>query len=97
MSGGSYNYLYCKDSSDLLAGSSDEELQQMSDRLAELGYAKDAASETQYLLLTIRQCRNRIETSRKRLEQLWKAIEYWDSNDSSEQSFKEELNKYRSK
>lgn len=95
MSGGSFNYLYCKDSSQLLSGDVDEELQRMADELAKLGYAADAAKETEALLLTIRQCRNRIEASRSRLESVWHAMEYWQSNDWGESSLKEALEAYR--
>lgn len=84
MSGGSYNYLYCKDSSQLLSGEADEELQNMADRLAGLGYANDAAKETQSLLLLLRQSRNRIESQIERLKDVWHIVEWVDSGDSSE-------------
>ncbi len=93
MSGGNYNYLFINDSSDLLSGQHDTDLQSMADRLAELGYASDAAIETQQLLLAIRQSRNRLEASRKRLESLWRAVEWWDSGDSSEEEVKTALKK----
>lgn len=95
MSGGSYNYLCHKDSSQLLSGEADEDLQEMADSLAELKYANDAAQETQDLLLTIRQSRNRIESSRKRLEAIWHSLEWWISGDSGEDEFKKSLERYR--
>jgi Holliday junction resolvasome RuvABC DNA-binding subunit len=70
MSGGSYNYLcHSWDLDDLDKHESD--LEDMADRLAALGYAQDAARETQALL------------------------EWWDSNDWSEDQVKEALAKYR--
>ena len=95
MSGGSYNYLCYKDSSQLLSGEADEDLQEMADSLTELKYAEDAAKETQDLLLIIKQSRDRIEASRKRLEAIWHSLEWWMSGDSGENEFKEELEKYR--
>jgi len=95
MSGGSYNYLCFKDSAQLLSGEADNDLQEMADSLAKLKYANDVAKETQDLLLTIRQDRNRIEVSKKRLEDIWHSLEWWVSNDSSEDDFKESLKKYR--
>ena len=52
MSGGSYNYLHIKGADELLGMQS--KLRDMSDRLAGLGYAQDAALETELLLLTLR-------------------------------------------
>lgn len=93
MSGGSYNNLCYKDPDDLLGMT--EELEMMADRLAGLGYAEDAALETQKMLCNIRQYWNRIEASRQRLQEVWKAVEYWDSRDSSEDSVQSALKMYR--
>jgi hypothetical protein len=95
MSGGSYDYLCYKEAGDLIDHEST--LQEMADRLAGLGYAADAAHETQHLLLTIRQFKNRIATMKWRLCGVWKAIEWWDSGDSGEERVKDELAKYRDK
>lgn len=93
MSGGSYDYLYCKDIGDLV--NSEKMLQTMADDLAFLGYAKDAAKETEEFLLTMRQFINRLETMRERLEPIWYAKEWWASGDQDENYFKEALKKYR--
>ncbi len=93
MSGGSYDYLCHKDAAEMLA--MEEQLQRMADRLAGLGYASDAAKETQGLLLEIRQAKNRIETRADRLNGIWRAIEWWDSHDSSEDDVKQALEEYR--
>ena len=95
MSGGSYDYLCYKDSAQLLGGEADDDLQEMADSLAKLKYANDAAKETQDILLTIRQSRNRIESSVARLSGLWHDLEWWVSGDSGEDEFKEALEKYR--
>lgn len=94
MSGGSYNYL-CHAEAETLVNYT-VELQEMADRLAGLGYADDAARETQELLLTIRQCQNRIKSIADRMSGVWRAVEWWDSCDTSEDSVKSALEKYRS-
>ena len=93
MSGGSYNYLCYKDGFEI--GGHESDLQAMADRLAGLGYAADAARETQELLLELRQYENRIQTRIKRLSGVWHAVEWWDSCDSGEDGVGLELAKYR--
>jgi uncharacterized protein YPO0396 len=93
MSGGSYEYICFADAEDLM--SKTREIQEMSDRLAGLGYAPDAAKETQELLLTVRQYSNRINAMRERLQSVWRAVEWWDSCDSGEDELKKALDDYR--
>lgn len=93
MSGGSYNYLYCKDPDQII--DEQAELERMSSRLAGLGYAVDAARETEELILIIRQFKNRVGTRIDRLSPVWKAIEWWDSADWGEEEVKAALAKYR--
>jgi hypothetical protein len=94
VSGGSYNYLcWTDDLPELLdrAGNLDE----MSKRLAGLGYAADAARETEELLLLLRQFHNRAMARVERLSGVWKAVEWWDSGDWGEGRLREALAKYR--
>ena len=93
MSGGSFDYLYCKDISELMNDM--HMLQAMADDLASLGYALDAAKETELFLLTLRQSTNRLEAMKERLEPVWKALEWWRSSDTNENDFKEALENYR--
>jgi len=93
MSGGSYNYLCDLDDTNLL--DKQDDLQRMFDRLDRLGYAKDAARETQELLLIIRQFQNRASLIADRLRDVWKSVEWWDSGDWGEDEVKKFLNKYR--
>jgi len=93
MSGGSYNYLCYANPDELINKTVD--LQDMADRLAGLGYAPDAARETQELLLIVRQFENRIAAATGRLQKVWKAVEWWDSGDSSEDGVKTSLDDYR--
>lgn len=93
MSGGSYNYLFCKDSDQLV--NEESTIQEMADRLASLGYAEDAARETTELLLMIRQARVRIDTRARRLSQVWQSVEWWDSGDGGEDGLAKALAQYR--
>lgn len=94
MSGGSYNYLFtAQDLEDLQAHRHD--LEEMASRLAELGYAQDAARETEELLVLYRQWETRAAVRMRRLADVWHAVEWWDSNDSSEDAVREALAKYR--
>ena len=94
MSGGSFNYLYAKDASDLLAGSRDEELEVMADALAHAG-AQDAAQETRRLLAIVQEQRARIQARIDRLSALWQAMEWWKSNDTSAEDFQDELARWK--
>lgn len=93
MSGGSYDYLYAKPIADLM--SYDREVESMVDRLASLGYAKDAAQETMAFLLELRRAQIRLETMQQRLAPVWKAVEWWDSADTGEDDVKDALVEYR--
>lgn len=73
----------------------DSEVERMADRLAELGYAEDAARETMWLMLELRRFANRMAVVKSRLEPVWKAVEWHDSGDWSEESVKDALEKYR--
>jgi hypothetical protein len=93
MSGGSYDYLCFAEIDKLFE--MEVEIQRMGDDLAGLGYAADAAQETHGLLLEIRASRARIEARRKRLFNIWKAMEWWHSGDSGEDWVKDSLKAYR--
>ena len=94
MSGGSYEYLcHSWDLGDLLAKRG--ELERMSARLAGLGWAEDAARETEELLVMLRQWQIRAETRIGRLRDVWKAVEWWDSCDWSEDRVRQALAAYR--
>ncbi|MGW4028236.1 hypothetical protein ACWEFL_02770 [Streptomyces sp. NPDC004838] len=94
MSGGSYNYLcHSWDLDDLLAKRGS--LEEISQALAALGYAQDAARETEELLVLLRQWETRAGVRLDRLRPVWKALEWWHSSDSSEDTFKAALATYR--
>ena len=100
MSGGSYNYLCCKDSSELMEAQ--DEIENMAARLSELGYADHAAKETQDVLQIIqdlsqiiRRYEIQVAVVKGRLDPVWKAVEWWDSGDSGEDELKAALKEYR--
>lgn len=93
MSGGSYDYASLTNEYEVhnhVAG-----LEQIRDRLAQLGYAQDAATETEDLLVTLRQFEVRAGVRIKRLAPVWQAIEWWDSGDSGEDRLRRALDEYR--
>lgn len=93
MSGGSYNYLAYTDASTL--HEKETQLELMTERLAGLGYANDAAKEAIELLLTLRQSHNLLDVYMDRLNGIFHAVEWWDSHDFSEDAVKDALAKYR--
>ena len=92
MSGGSYNYLCYKESYDIHERI--DELNQMRDRLIELGFT-DAAGETESVLLMLRSFEVRLQTRINRLKDIWRAVEWMDSGDSGLDSVKKTIDKYR--
>lgn len=93
MSGGSHNYICHCEAQELIGR--EEDLREMSDDLAALGYCKDAAAETEEILILVRQFENRINTRLERLSPVWRALEWWHSGDIGEDSFKEAIEKFR--
>ena len=92
MSGGSYNYLCYKDSYEI--HNYRQELNEMRDRLTELGYL-DAAKETESVTLMLDAFEVRLQARIDRLKDVWKAVEWCDSGDSGKDSVKIEVEKYR--
>lgn len=94
MSGGSYDYLFqAFDLDDLLK--KQYQLSEMADRLASFGYARDASLETHELLIILRQFEARTAVRLARLARVWKAVEWLDSGDGSEDAVREALASYR--
>ncbi len=94
MSGGSFNYLCHKDATALFEGG-DEDLEHMVSALVALGYAPDAAEESAAMLAELRATEARLNASLKRLNGVWRGMEWWQSADTSEQQFKRALAEYR--
>lgn len=89
MSGGSYNYLYCHERG---LEEQRDDLEAMVERLSGLDYATEAAAASRHVLDLL----DRAEAAAKRLEDVWLAVEWWDSGDTGEESVREAAEKYRS-
>lgn len=85
MSGGSYNYLCWKDSTEV--GSEREALEKMAARLKELG-AYDAAYQTEEISVFFITLNQKIE----KLRDVWHAVEWLDSGDWGEAQAMEVIN-----
>jgi len=94
MSGGSYNYLcHVYDADDLMRHHADLEV--MAQRLERIGCAKDAAKETRNLIADLNAFEVRAEVAIQRLRGIWRAVEWTDSGDSTEDSIRQALTEYR--
>ncbi|URN94572.1 MAG: hypothetical protein NAG76_22610 [Candidatus Pristimantibacillus lignocellulolyticus] len=94
MSGGSYNYLCITRDEQLFEYGAINTLEQMSNRLIELGH-EDAAKETYELKLIIQQAKLRANTISERMNKVWKAVEWYDSADWGKDSVDKAISNYR--
>ena len=93
MSGGSFNYLYCKDADELFNCISD--LVDMADVLLKYD-CPDIAKDTRRLIEYIKSAHIRIEVLREQLSPIFRAVEYYESCDIGEDSLRQAIEKYRS-
>ncbi|MEA5366074.1 hypothetical protein VA596_41560 [Amycolatopsis sp., V23-08] len=94
MSGGSYNYLHCKDPSEIRGALDD--LQRMAERLTGLGYAPRAAAATERLLAVLRDD-DPVSDAIADLADVWHAVEWTDSCDWSEDQLRAEVERYEAR
>ena len=92
MSGGSYNYLYHKEFSDIPSMS--DEMENMCDRLYELGF-NDLAKETNNILKETLEIQARMNERLAKIQKVWHSVEYMDSGDSGIEWVNDEVKKYR--
>jgi len=90
MSGGSFNYLCCKD---VLTDYCDEDLKNMVDKLVYLGYPK-LATETFGLYQKIQDIRKEIQEKQGKLNPIWEAVELYDSDDIDKKDMEETIEKH---
>ena len=94
MSGGSFNYLFCKESYELFAYSNVRTLEEMESRFLELGY-DDVAKDFRRLIEYIKSANNRVEVLSDQLNDLMHDIEWYDSADIGADTLAECVKKYR--
>jgi hypothetical protein len=87
MSGGSYNYLYSRE---LIDDETRYLLRLAHDRMAALPYAAHAAGKIQELLSMAEEITRRKEG----LSEVLRCLEWWESNDYSEDQFREALDEF---
>ena len=93
MSGGSHNYLCYSGFPDILSRTSD--MESMEQSLLSLGYT-DIAKDVRRLIEYCLSAENRISVLFEQLEDVFNAIEWYDSDDIGKESLIERLEKYRS-
>jgi len=92
MSGGSYNYLFSKTGENI--DEARQDMSEMLDRLVELGYL-EAAKETQDAISILDLFKLKIQEKIDRLSKVWKAVEWYDSNDWEEDEIEKAIEEYR--
>lgn len=96
MSGGSYDYLFCKEPCDLFEYSNVRTLEEMESRFLELGY-DDVAKDFRRLIEYIKSANNRVEVLGNQLNDMMHDIEWYDSGDIGESTLAERVEAYRAK
>lgn len=94
MSGGSYNYLFCKETCELFNYNNIRTLEEMESRFLGLGY-DDIAKDFRRLIEYIKSANNRVEVLGNQLNGLMHDIEWYDSGDIGEDTLAERVEKYR--
>lgn len=92
MSGGSLNYLYCKEPTELFYHL--EDLEMAEQYLLAHGY-KDIALDVRRLMEYIKSAENRITVLADQLEKVFKAVEWYISADYSKDTMLKVLEEYR--
>ena len=92
MSGGSFNYLYCKDPEELF--SNVEYIVDMSDLALKLGY-EDIALDLTRLAEYIKSAKIRVTVLQGQLREVMHALEWYDCCDIGEDSLREHIEEYR--
>lgn len=96
MSGGSYDYLFCKETCELFNYSNIRTLEEMESRFLGLGY-DDIAKDFRRLIEYIKSANNRVEVLGNQLNGLMHDIEWYDSGDIGEDTLAKRVEKYRAK
>lgn len=68
-----------------------EKLERLSDDIRKAGYASDAADVTLWISSTVRQ----LYRAHEEISALWRAYDFWQCGDMTEEQFEEELDEWR--
>lgn len=94
MSGGSFNYLYCKEPEELF--NSIGLLVDMEDALLALG-CDDIARDARELIEDIKKAETAIRAKQERLNPVFRAVEHYYSGDIGKDGLKQALEQYRTR
>jgi hypothetical protein len=92
MSGGSFNYVCFAESYNIFEKRNN--IADMRDKLIEFGY-KDAARETESLLLLMDSFETRVDAHLERLKEVWHSVEWCCSGDEDMIGVENSIKKYR--
>ena len=94
MSGGSYDYLYCKETSELFQLQNIANIDDMADVLRRKGY-EDIARDMLRLAEYLKSAWNRVDVLSDQLKDVMRSVEWYESCDFGEDTLKEHLEDYR--
>lgn len=94
MSGGSLNYIYCKEIEDLFSGSAVSDLESAEDILLRKNHI-DAARDVRRLIEYIKSARNCVGVLHAQLAPVLKAVEWYDCADIGADDLAKKIEAYR--
>ena len=94
MSGGSFNYLYCKEPEQLFDNSVIGDLADMEVILLTRNYT-DVARDVRRLIEYIKSARNRVDVLQAQLKPVLKAVEWYESADYGDTDLAKAIEEYR--
>ena len=94
MSGGSFNYLFCKEPEQLFDASVIADLSDMEDILLTNNYT-DVARDVRRLIEYIKSARNRVDVLQAQLKPVLKAVEWYESADIGDTDLAKAIEEYR--
>ena len=96
MSGGSYDYMFCKETYELFNYGNIRMLEEMESRFLGLGY-DDIAKDFRRLIEYNKSANNRVEVLGNQLNDMMHDIEWYDSGDIGEDTLAKRVEEYRTK
>ena len=95
MSGGSFNYLYCKDTEEFFSLDNIDYLTDMAVILKKEGY-EDVSKDVFRLIRYIKSARTEVKILRKQLKDVMRSVEWFDCGDFGPDTLREHIEMYRS-